>query len=1062
MWGAAAPRKRLGALLTAVLAASLLAVEDSVAALPTAPDRLPQLAAVHVDRASVSSLNLATLKRLRARGVNALVLRAGLSRKQRLRVTRLAARSNVPAFLPLVEARPSSWGTVLGAADRCRTVKRSRPRSRCAVLARTIKSARRLAQQEAVDLVVVRVRSTRSLRTLKALPGRVLAVRALRSTRRFRSVWRASIRLARSGRLDLAVAPSGRRKRSTLIRYAGLLRRLTRATDVRPPTMPKGLEVTSRGRATISVGWQSSRDNKRVVGYGVYRDGVLVATVSTRAHTFSGLECGRRYSFAVDAVDVAGNRSTKSGLAASTDLCGARVYSMTPTNGAKVRGTVGWEAGIADADVSTIDFLIDGVYHWTERNEPYVRTWDTTDDPDGPHTLTLVAKLSNGATLTSSIDVTVDNGSGDATAPSTPSGLVAAGSTETSVSLSWNASSDDVGVAGYRVYRDSALVASTMATSRTVSGLACGRSYTFAVAAYDAAGNTSAQASRTASTSACTGDTSAPSTPSGLVATGSTETSVSLSWNTSTDDVGVAGYQVYRDDALVASTSTTSRTVSGLPCGTSYTFAVAAYDSAGNTSGQSSQTASTSACSGDTSAPSTPTNLRTTGSTTTSVSFAWNASSDDVGIAGYRVYQNGSGIANMATTTHTAGGLACATSYTFGVEAFDTAGNVSGRAILNASTGACPTSTGADVYLSPTGSDGNACTASAPCKSFDRAYQVAQLGDVVELVAGTYPNQVLEAANAKARGSALADLVVFRPAAGAAVKVGNLDIRVPHIEFRDMEIAKFKARYYVLDPDLYASGDLTFRNIDTHHFSLNSVQHIRVINVDVGPNRNPENGDWPQDGIYVGTYPNDARDVTDILFDGVYVHDVREPTSDAHSDCVQFTAGIDVIIRNSRFEDCEHADLMIKADQGPIDGFLIENNFFDRTLSAHFSINLYETSRGCRDVVMRYNTALQNIRTDACSGGSMIGNIQPSMADYGCSKANVELDWNVYESGVRCGPHDLVAPVAFVDRANFDLRLAAGSAAINRGNPSSYPAKDIDGQSRPKGGAPDAGAHERS
>ncbi|MGH8985301.1 MAG: fibronectin type III domain-containing protein, partial [Acidimicrobiia bacterium] len=745
--------------------------------------------------------------------------------------------------------------------------------------------------------------------------------------------------------------------------------RLTRVTDVRPPTTPKRLEVTSRGTATISLDWQSSRDNKSVVGYGVYRGGVLAATVPTPGHMLSGLECGTGYAFAVDAVDAAGNRSMKSALAASTHACSAKVYSMTPTDGAKVAGTLDWEAGVANAEISEIDFLIDGVHHWTERNAPYVRTWDTTDDVDGPHTLTLVANLSDGDTLTSSIDVTVDNGSGDATAPSTPSGLVATGSTATSVSLAWTASTDDLGVAGYRVYRDGALVASTSTTNRTVSGLACGTSYTFAVTAYDAAGNTSGQASRTASTSACSGDTSGPSTPSGLAVTGSTATSVSLSWNASTDDVGVTGYRVYR---------------------------------------------------------------------------------------------NASSIANTATTTHTADGLACATSYTFAVEAYDAAGNVSSRTSLNASTGACPTSTGADVYLSPTGSDGSACTASAPCKSFDRAYQEAQLGDVVELAGGTYPDQVLDAANAKARGTALADLVVFRPAAGAAVKVGNLDIRVPHIEFRDMEIAKFKARYYVLDPDLYASGDLTFRNIKTHHFSLNSMQHVRVVNVDVGPNRNPENGDWPQDGIFVGTYPQDARDVTDILFDNVYVHDVTEPTSDAHSDCVQFTAGIDVIIRNSRFEDCEHADLMIKADQGPIDGFLIENNFFDRTLSAHFSINLYETSRGCRDVLIRNNTALQNIRSDACSGGTMTGNIQPSMAPHACSAANVELSWNVYESGVECGPNDLVAPVAFVNRANFDLRLASGSAAIDRGNPSSYPAKDIDGQARPKGGAPDAGAHERS
>jgi hypothetical protein len=277
-----------------------------------------------------------------------------------------------------------------------------------------------------------------------------------------------------------------------------------------------------------------------------------------------------------------------------------------------------------------------------------------------------------------------------------------------------------------------------------------------------------------------------------------------------------------------------------------------------------------------------------------------------------------------------------------------------------------------------------------------------------------------------------------------------------------MKIAKFKARYYEPNPGQYAAGNLMFRNIRTHHFSLNAVHHVSFIGGEVGPNRNPDTGDWPQDGIFIGTYPADVHPASHLVIEDVYIHDVREPNADAHSDCIQFTAGIDVTIRNNRFLNCEHADLMIKGDQGPIDGFLIENNFFDRTLSAYYSINLYETSRGCRDVLMRNNTALQNIRLDACTGGTMTGTIQPSMSSNTCSQATVKLDWNVYESGQKCGPNDVVSAITYVDRANFDLRLRSGSAAIDRGNPSSYASDDIDGQARPKGGAPDAGAHEHS
>ncbi|MGH3004329.1 MAG: fibronectin type III domain-containing protein [Gaiellaceae bacterium] len=1004
----------------------------------------------------MSSLNRATLKRLRARGVNALVLRReGLSAKQQLRLTGLAARSNLMAFLPLVESRPSSWASVLSAAERCRVLKRARPRSRCAVLARTIKSARRLAQQEAVDLVVVRAKSTRSLRSLKALPGRVLAVRALRPTPRFRSVWRASIRLARSGRFDLAVAPSGREKRSTLIRYAGLLRRLTRVTDVRPPTTPKRLEVTSRGTATISLDWQSSRDNKSVVGYGVYRGGVLAATVPTPGYTLSGLECGTGYAFAVDAVDAAGNRSMKSALAASTHACSGKVYSMTPTDGAKVAGTLDWEAGVTNAEVSEIDFLIDGVHHWTERNAPYVRTWDTTDDVNGPHTLTLVASLSDGDTLTSSIDVTVDNGWGDATAPTTPSGLAVAGSTETSVLLTWTASTDDVGVAGYRVYRDGALVASTSTTSRTVSSLACGTSYTFAVAAYDAAGNTSGQASRTASTSACPEDTSAPTTPSGLVATGSTATSVSLSWSASSDDVGVTGYRVYRDGALVASTSTTSRTVSSLACGTSYTFAVAAYDAAGNTSGQASRTASTSACPEDTSAPTTPSGLAVTGSTATSVSLSWTASSDDVGVVHYGLYRNGTAVGTAAGSTYTFGGLACSLSYTLAVDAVDAAGNRSQKASVMTSTSACEPAEETDtVYVSTGGSDSSACTNSAPCRSFDRAYRVADPGDVVEVAGGTYSGQTINVDSSKTSS----DEVVFRPAAGASVSLSSpLVVYGRHLELRDMRF-RYEIQAGASDVtlrDIVAPGGIKITSNGTAF-----PNDISIIGGEIGPGVDSH----PQIGSN-GT--STTASPTNILFDGVYFHDFTVSSgSSAHVECLQVWAVDGLTIRNSRFENCYHFDVFLQKLPGGAaptpSNILIENNFLDCCGGGFYSIRLSDThGESWRDVIVRNNSTnkAMNVGPDVSySNVKFLSNIAPKLD--GAPKAGVTVDYNVWYAGTAIGPNDQVAPHGYRDAANLDFHLSAGAAAVDRGHPDDHPPADIDDDVRPLGAAPDVGADE--
>ena len=108
---------------------------------------------------------------------------------------------------------------------------------------------------------------------------------------------------------------------------------------------------------------------------------------------------------------------------------------------------------------------------------------------------------------TNSFSVTTTAGSGtgggDTTAPSVPSNLAVSGVTASSASLSWSASTDNVGVAGYRVYRNGTQVGTSTGTTFTDTGLSASTQYKYTVAAYDAAGNVSSQSSSvTATTSA--------------------------------------------------------------------------------------------------------------------------------------------------------------------------------------------------------------------------------------------------------------------------------------------------------------------------------------------------------------------------------------------------------------------------------------------------------------------------------------------------------------------------------------------------------------------------------
>ncbi|MFI1509059.1 carbohydrate binding domain-containing protein [Streptomyces sp. NPDC020597] len=93
-------------------------------------------------------------------------------------------------------------------------------------------------------------------------------------------------------------------------------------------------------------------------------------------------------------------------------------------------------------------------------------------------------------------------------------------------------------------------------------------------------------------------DTQAPTAPGGLTSTGKTSSSVSLSWNAATDDVGVTSYDVYRGSSKALTVSGTAATVGGLSASTAYTFTVKARDAAGNTSAASNSVSVTTSAGG--------------------------------------------------------------------------------------------------------------------------------------------------------------------------------------------------------------------------------------------------------------------------------------------------------------------------------------------------------------------------------------------------------------------------------------------------------------------------------
>jgi chitodextrinase len=275
----------------------------------------------------------------------------------------------------------------------------------------------------------------------------------------------------------------------------------------------------------------------------------------------------------------------------------------------------------------------------------------------------------------------------DGTAPTVPGGLGSSNVAATSFTLSWSASSDNVGVTAYEVRRDSTSLGTTGSTSMAISGLTQGTTYSMTVRARDAAGNWSGWSS---ALPVMTSDTQAPTVPGGLAAGSVAATSFTLSWNASSDNIGVTAYEVRRDSTSLGTTAGTSMAITGLTNGTGYSMTVRARDAAGNWSAWSSALPVTTV---DTQAPSVPGGLASSGVTPNQFTLSWNASTDNVGVTAYEVKK---GTTSLGTTSATSMGITSlvpSNTYAMTVRARDAAGNWSGwSSALNVTTSP-PTST---------------------------------------------------------------------------------------------------------------------------------------------------------------------------------------------------------------------------------------------------------------------------------------------------------------------------------------------------------------------------------
>ena len=315
----------------------------------------------------------------------------------------------------------------------------------------------------------------------------------------------------------------------------------------------------------------------------------------------------------------------------------------------------------------------------------------------------------------------------DTTAPNAVKNLNAVPGSEattSSVALSWSpaTTTGKNPVTGYDIYRDGKKIVSVTSTSSVDKLLALTTSYTYCVVAFDAAGNRALPSAEiTVVTPAAPNlsitvggqlssnittlpfkDINPPSVPLNLSASSTvidaTTSSVNLAWSAATDNVAVTGYDVYRDTVKIGTTYLASFIVPSTTSAVAHSYAVIAFDAAGNRSAASTAlsfspltsnlnitvggqltTDTTNQAFKDVTAPTAPTNLvaSTTAITASisSVALSWSAASDNVAVTGYDVYRGTAKVGTTAVASYTDPSVTSGAASIYTIIAFDAAGN---------------------------------------------------------------------------------------------------------------------------------------------------------------------------------------------------------------------------------------------------------------------------------------------------------------------------------------------------------------------------------------------------
>ena len=469
--------------------------------------------------------------------------------------------------------------------------------------------------------------------------------------------------------------------------------------DTEAPSVPAEVKATDVTETTAKLTWSEATDNVGVAGYNVYVNEAKVndTLVTGTEYSLTDLTAATEYSVTVTAVDAAENESAKSEAVVFTTE--AEKDTEAPTAPTEVKATevtettakVTWSE--ATDNVGVVGYNV--YLNETKVNDTLVTgteyaLTELTEETEYAVRVTAVDAAENESARSEAATFTTlkKEEPKDTEAPSVPTAVAAADITQTTAKVTWDASTDNVGVAGYNVYVNEAKVNASpvTVTEYDLTGLTEATEYTVRVTAVDAAENESARSEAVTFTTLEAEeetDTEAPTAPAEVKATEVTETTAKLTWNEATDNVGVAGYNVYVNEAKVNEelVAGTEFALTDLTEATEYTVRVSAVDAAGNESARSEATTFTTLESEKPAPekPAAPTNVKISEIKHTKALVTWDPVLARAAVEGYNVYLDGEKVnaTPVKETRYELTGLKVGTKYNVAVTAVNEEGTES-------------------------------------------------------------------------------------------------------------------------------------------------------------------------------------------------------------------------------------------------------------------------------------------------------------------------------------------------------------------------------------------------